>query len=180
MLVARVRTNTLTLARVPCNDSARMCQGEVSNADAIKGSHAGVSHEQAVMMAMCIVHSVVACFVPQLLLSILHPIVLAYGKYFSKSSAHRLRPPSVPYPCPQCRRQIGAIYTADVAVQATLLASIPILAVMLPGDALNCVYSGAVLAHRAAIASLNSSPILQHEASAWRHRGTSIVIIDCP
>ena len=28
-------------------------------------------------------------------------------------------------------------------MQATLLASIPILAAMLPGDALNCVYSGA-------------------------------------
>jgi len=49
--------------------------------------------------------------------------------------------------CGRClssyRRQVGAVYTADVAVQAALLASIPILAAMLPGDALNCVYSGA-------------------------------------
>ena len=44
--------------------------------------------------------------------------------------------------CIMRRRQIGTVYTGDVAVQAALLASIPILAAMLPGDALNCVYSG--------------------------------------
>ena len=45
--------------------------------------------------------------------------------------------------CTWHRREVGAIYTGDLAVQAALLASIPILAAMLPGDALNCVYSGA-------------------------------------
>ena len=55
------------------------------------------------------------------------------------------------------RRQIGALYTADVAVQATLLASIPILVAMLPGDALNCVYSGAVLPLTAATGCAHAS-----------------------
>jgi len=55
------------------------------------------------------------------------------------------------------RRQIGAIYTADVAVQAALLASIPILAAMLPGDALNCVYSGAPDGHSVAYKVVSSS-----------------------
>ena len=36
------------------------------------------------------------------------------------------------------------MYTADTAVQAALIGVMPVLAAMLFGDALNCVYSGAL------------------------------------
>ena len=42
-----------------------------------------------------------------------------------------------------CRAPISRLYTDDKAVQAALMGVMPVLAAMLFGDALNCVYSGA-------------------------------------
>ncbi len=43
------------------------------------------------------------------------------------------------------RLPLSRLYTNDAAVQAALMGVMPVLAAMLFGDALNCVYSGAAV-----------------------------------
>ena len=59
-------------------------------------------------------------------------------------NGHFLRPyPHRVHGCGR-RSQISQLYTRDLAVQAALFGVMPVVAAMLLGDALNCVYSGAL------------------------------------